>query len=44
MQPGFYSQFGYDMVETNQSKKLKTIYQWGVCTGRSMIETTKYFN
>jgi len=43
MQPGFYSQFGYDMVETYHDKDLKTIYQWGVCTGRSMIETTKYF-
>lgn len=43
MQPGFYSQFGYDISEAYHDKGLKTIYQWGVCTGRSMIETTRYF-
>lgn len=43
MQPGFFNQFGYDMSLTYETKKLKTIYQWGVCTGRSMLETVRHF-
>ncbi len=42
MQPGFYSKFGYDMLETHEKLGLNTVYQWGVCTGRSMLETTRY--
>jgi len=40
----FYSQNQDIILDTYHNKNLKTIYQWGVFNGDSMVRTTDYFN